>query len=480
MEFFDLASLTEWLHAHQKWLLVTIFLAAFFESLAIVGIIIPGIAILFALATIAGNTDINLFAVLAAGSLGAIAGDCLSFSLGYHYKNRLHHIYPFNRHPNAISKGHEFFLKHGMISVVIGRFVGPIRPVIPLVAGSLAMQPSHFISINILSALAWSPFYLLPGYWVGKSVDGLPPGYGDLARAMVLLIAIIWLSTMTMQLLWRRHCRQMQACPTAAYSQTQLIVFCSSGALMMALALIVSEPQLNAINLYVTEYLQAARISQLDPIVIFFTGFGTSKPVTVFSVCLIGWLFYKKQLPAALAFSTLMLLSPVLIFGLKALFNYPRPDIVSVLPAGTSFPSGHATISTMSMGYVCYLLLQNLKPEYHFRTIATISTFIIVMAFSRLYLGVHWLTDVIAGIALGIFVLIPTFGMQNKIKNQINSRNKQTTVSDKQPLSPKSLSLAALIALGLAYIIVVIPNFDDKKLAYQVRSSVASMETEEN
>lgn len=475
MEFFDPSNLSSWLHAHQKWLLFTIFLAAFFESLALVGILIPGVAILFALATIAGGSDINLLATLLAGFFGAVAGDCLSFFLGYHYKNRIHHLYPFNRYPNAINKGHEFFLKHGMISVVIGRFVGPIRPVIPLVAGTLAMQPSHFVSINILSALAWSPVYLLPGYWVGKSVEGIPSGYADLAKVGVILLGLIWLATMVMQRLWQSHRNQMQANPKQVFSSIQLFTFAACGSIMIASALIVTEPQFNPINRYVTDFLQDARITQLDPLIIFFTGYGTSKPVALFTVCLVAWLVFKRQIASAAAFTILMILSPVLIFGLKAFFNYPRPEIVAILPAGTSFPSGHSTIATMTLGFACYLLLQVLQPKYHFRTIVSFTGFIILMAFSRLYLGVHWLTDVIAGIALGIFVLIPTFGLQLKLKNATHSSKPKGEVT-----SPKALGLAVVVSLTLAYLVVVVPKFDDKQRAYEVRTPVAGINRGEN
>ncbi|MCW8886748.1 MAG: hypothetical protein OQK12_16095, partial [Motiliproteus sp.] len=61
-------------------------------------------------------------------------------------------------------------------SVVIGRFVGPVRPVVPFVAGMLSMKPALFVSINLISALAWAPVYILPGYLLGETAEGVFDG----------------------------------------------------------------------------------------------------------------------------------------------------------------------------------------------------------------------------------------------------------------------------------------------------------------
>jgi undecaprenyl-diphosphatase len=69
-----------------------------------------------------------------------------------------------------LRNGEAFFYRHGGKSVLFGRFVGPVRPVIPVVAGMLGMGPAHFAVLNVLSAIGWALVYILPGVFFGTSL----------------------------------------------------------------------------------------------------------------------------------------------------------------------------------------------------------------------------------------------------------------------------------------------------------------------
>ena len=150
--------LTTWVAGNPGWLVFALFATALIESLAIAGIIVPGVAMLFAFA---GKTGIPLSEALIWAGLGAVAGDVLSFSIGRLLKGRLDAVWPLSRYPGLIAKGENFFRAHGGKSVIIGRFVGPIRPVIPMVAGALHMPWRTFITFNLLSAVGWALVYIL-------------------------------------------------------------------------------------------------------------------------------------------------------------------------------------------------------------------------------------------------------------------------------------------------------------------------------
>ena len=167
----SLTDLTSWLEVHQQWIIYAIAITAFLESLALVGIVIPGIALLFAVAAAAGAVNIPLLPLLGAAFCGAVLGDTLSFFIGRHFHHSIKRLPPFTSHPQWITKGEQFFQRYGLFSVAIGRFVGPIRPILPLIAGMLEMQPSRFIGINLISAMGWAPLYLLPGYLMGSAAD---------------------------------------------------------------------------------------------------------------------------------------------------------------------------------------------------------------------------------------------------------------------------------------------------------------------
>ena len=167
-------------------------LLAFVESLALVGIFTPGIAILAGASLAAGAAGIPLSALLFAGWLGAVLGDGVSFLVGHRYGPALREREAAHRYARWLERGDHFFARHGVTGVVIGRFLGPLRPVIPITAGMLGMDPRLFLTVNLASALAWSPAYLLPGYLVGASVGhalSLPAGW---PLALVCAVAALW------------------------------------------------------------------------------------------------------------------------------------------------------------------------------------------------------------------------------------------------------------------------------------------------
>lgn len=130
------------------------------------------------LAVLTGHGATQLSTALLMAFLGAVSGDGLSFWLGKHFKDRIHHIWPFSRYPKVLQSGTRFFETHGGKSVIIGRFIGPIRPIIPMVAGALNMSAKRFFIYNASSAIVWAPMYVLPGFLVGASLQldvKLPP-----------------------------------------------------------------------------------------------------------------------------------------------------------------------------------------------------------------------------------------------------------------------------------------------------------------
>lgn len=189
-----LQSLSLWLDTHQDWILVCVAIIAFVESLAIAGIIVPGVAFLMMAGMAAGNANIDLLPLLLAGGIGASLGDGLSFWLGYHYQEHIRRSAIVQRYDHFFKKGEAYFAKHGAVSVLVGRFVGPLRPVIPMIAGMMGMPSKQYISINLLSAIAWAPFYLLPGYYLGKHAKTLdiPPAYGIAGVVIIALAALLY------------------------------------------------------------------------------------------------------------------------------------------------------------------------------------------------------------------------------------------------------------------------------------------------
>lgn len=197
--------LITWLHIHPNAGLLITFLIAFTESLAIIGSIIPGSVTMTAIGILAGSGVLRIDLTLIAASLGAIAGDSVSYFIGYYFRDRLSTIWPFSRYPNILSYGQIYFEKHGGKSVLIGRFVGPLRSIIPVIAGMMAMPNMRFLMTNIISGIAWAFLYVTPGILIGTASHELSP---ERATQLVLLILIslvgIWLLSLGMKALFLR------------------------------------------------------------------------------------------------------------------------------------------------------------------------------------------------------------------------------------------------------------------------------------
>ena len=132
------------LAGHPAWTLTVICLAAFLEAIAVIGTFVPGSTAMFLAGALVGTGSLSLGWALLSAIAGAIAGDGISFWIGKRYKARIVQLWPFRTHPQVLDAGHRFFQKHGAKSVVFARFIGPLRAIVPVVAGMLGMTPTRF------------------------------------------------------------------------------------------------------------------------------------------------------------------------------------------------------------------------------------------------------------------------------------------------------------------------------------------------
>ncbi len=187
-----LQQLLQWVSAYPGWTGVVVCITAFAESLAIVGVIVPGVAILFGVGALIGAGALDFWHMVSWAAAGAVLGDGLSYWIGKRYQTQLTNTWPFNKHPKSLEKGTAFFQRYGGKSVAMGRFFGPIRAVIPLVAGMMNMPSNRFLIANILSALAWAPAYLLPGMAFGASMELASEVALSLVILLVTLVISLW------------------------------------------------------------------------------------------------------------------------------------------------------------------------------------------------------------------------------------------------------------------------------------------------
>jgi membrane protein DedA with SNARE-associated domain len=157
---------------HQAWGVPIVFALAFCESFAFVSLLVPATGILLGVGALIAAAELGFWPMWAAAALGAIAGDWLAYWFAFHFKDRVLQTWPLANNAELVGRGVAFFKKWGMIAVFVGRFFGPLRAVVPLIAGLNAMPRLKFQIANVASAAVWAAGILLPGFvGVGSLMD---------------------------------------------------------------------------------------------------------------------------------------------------------------------------------------------------------------------------------------------------------------------------------------------------------------------
>lgn len=154
---------------HESWAMPIAFLVAFGESFAFFSLLWPGTAILVGISALlaASGMEIgSLWPAIVAAGLGGSLGYALSYWIGHYFKDSIANIWPFSSHPELIPQGKEFFERYGAFGVFLGHFFGPVRAVIPVVAGMFGMRQLYFQLANVLSAFIWAAGVIAPAFFL--------------------------------------------------------------------------------------------------------------------------------------------------------------------------------------------------------------------------------------------------------------------------------------------------------------------------
>ncbi|MGF6771481.1 membrane protein DedA with SNARE-associated domain/membrane-associated phospholipid phosphatase [Paraburkholderia sp. GAS199] len=414
------------LAGHPAWTLTVVFLAAFLEAIAVIGTFIPGSTAMFFAGALAGTGSLSLGWALAWAVAGAIAGDGLSFWLGSRYKDRIVQLWPFCKHPQILDAGHHFFQKHGAKSVVFARFIGPLRAIVPVVAGMLGMSPARFYAMNVLSALLWAPAHILPGVVFGASVLLAGAVSFRLVVVIALLVGIVWLSFRAAGFLlshasawssaaglhlgdWAcrhpgpvgRFARKMldPEQPDASSVVVTSLIVLASGALFFGVAKdVVSGDPLTRVDLSVYQFLQSVRTPWGDTVLAGLATLGSVATLGALVVTVVIWMLWERRWRTIGYWLAAVVFSQLLIFALQFAMHRAPPD--EMLANAYVFPSNHVAATVIVYGFLAFLLARRVG-TLEGVLVSTVSTVVvIVIALAGLYFGRYWVSDAIGGAAL--------------------------------------------------------------------------------
>ncbi|TVU73815.1 bifunctional DedA family/phosphatase PAP2 family protein [Cobetia crustatorum] len=473
-----LATLTHWLDPttlmavlsdHPIALISIIGLVSLLESLAIIGLLVPGVVILTAGASLAGHLELSLPLLLISGALGAIIGDGVSFWLGVRYRDQLPGRWPFSRHPEWLDHGQQFFHRHGSWSIAFGRFVGPVRPIIPLVAGMLNMPAAKFFLVNGLSALAWSPAYLLPGYLLGQtwqSLFTLPDGANGLliGFACGLILCAFAFSFLRRQLGREGRLYHWLACRMRKTSSGRRLWWqlrhpdpegeFPLASMALLIFAVISVPAMSLTALAHPEPWWIDRVAAslaislnalvpnnfLHQVSLILSQLGDGSGMAALVAPWLLWLLLKRRHAAWLHLTAAWVGIACANTVLKYLIQRPRPGTPAFLEGSMSFPSAHTAGAVAVFGLAAAFIAER-QPSSRRRWIywGAIALCTLI-GLSRITLGVHYLSDILGGACLGLLVCA-------LVRISYPAFVRQPSVPATQPLPVLWLSAISLLLL---------------------------------
>lgn len=384
MEFFN--QFLAFLETNSSWLGLSIFLIAFLECLALVGLIMPGVVMMFAVTALAGKINMPLWQVILWAWAGGLLGDFLSYLLGYKLKNNVQKLPLLRNHPQWLEQAEVYFNRFGVIGLFIGRFVGPLRPLLPMTAGMLKMNSVTFSAVSIIAAFGWAVGYSAPAWLVGAAIDTAVPEhfwwqFAWIASGIALLLAVALIGTVR-QKLW-----------------THFAVICS--ATLLLISILFGWRYLNSFDLHIQNLTQLARSVELDKLMVIITRIADVKTQLIVIATLCAFLLFYKHYRALIFSLGTIGIAVTTNTVLKFIFQRPRPELLLEPYSGYSLPSGHTSASFAFFLVLGVLISRGQIPRGRILCLMLAVAPAIAVGISRIYLGAHWPSDVIAGAMVG-------------------------------------------------------------------------------
>lgn len=426
--------LSSFFETHVYWAQAAAFIVAFAESLPIIGTIVPGSLTMTLLGIFVGRGTIPVSTTLMFATLGAIFGDILGFWVGKYYNEGLRKIWPFSKRPHWLTAGEKFFTRHGGKSILIGRFVGPVRSTVPLIAGLLKFSWGRFLLAALPAALLWAIAYLMPGVLIGAISLELPKGktfeFTMIGLGVIILLWVIfWLIQRFFYLIASYINRGIDALwswcsehhgsrllirgiqnrnnPLDHHQLTMTLLAFTFALLFLILrANVILHTSLLGLNQPVFSLMQSLRTAHADNVFVCLSILCENYVLLPLGFVIAVGFALQKNWRMCLHLLALMFLTAGAIGFFKHLYYSARPIGLMIYNPSSSFPSGHATLAVSIFGFLAFYCAQCLNRQWRWIPYTIAGALMLLVGFSRIYLGIHWLTDVGGGFLLGASILL--------------------------------------------------------------------------
>lgn len=419
-----------WIAAHPVLAGAVVFLIAFCDAVIILGAIVPALPLLFAVGVLIGLGQISGPYAVACTALGALAGDALSYWIGRRWGDRLRGIWPFSRYPQLLDRGEIMFRRNAFKSILVARYVGAIRPFVPAIAGMMKMPVPRYLQASSIAAISWALLFLAPGWVLGEAYDAVAAVAGRLVMVLALVgvvLGVVWAivlygyrwsaarmdSWLAGLLRWyQRHPTlgrysvavfdpsRRESVPLAMLALMLLLLGWCWFALLMA---VVAHGEPLALDLAVHEAMLALRNPLADYPMAALASLGAWQVLMPATAAGMAYLIWRRRWMAAGHWLAALAFGYALTELLGTTVDVVRPPNAS---SGFGFPSVSVTMATITFGFFAVLIGRELPGRTRVWPYLLSGVIVSLIGFARIYLGAHWLSDVIGGMLFGIFWLL--------------------------------------------------------------------------
>jgi undecaprenyl-diphosphatase len=436
-----------------KWTYLLVGVLAFLETGAFIGLVAPGETSVIAGGVIAGQGQISLLALIGIVWACALAGDLTSYYLGRRLGREwlLRHGGRVGITEARLGQVEGFFQRRGGVTILIGRFIGLVRALAPFVAGTANMPLRTFLPYDVVGSGAWSATFSVLGYLFWQSFDRLTTyvsrgllAFGTvvaLGAALVVLVQLrrdaekrervkawlrareakpgVGLLVRVARPVWRhvlrpaagavdgaaRFVRQRLTPGQLGLELTTLLALLLVGIFaFVALGEAVLAPGTPRIDRMAADAAREVTLGVMTDVVKVFTELGSFPVAATAVVATAAWAASRRRFAAAIALVAGMALSYAAVHVAKAAFDRPRP-LGGIVDADlSSYPSGHSAYAVALVACATVLVLAGAHWALRFAAVTVAAVLAGLVGASRVYLHVHFLTDALGGLALGVAI----------------------------------------------------------------------------
>jgi membrane protein DedA with SNARE-associated domain/membrane-associated phospholipid phosphatase len=435
------------------WTYLAVGLLAFLETGAFLGFIAPGETAVIVGGLVAGQGQISLLALIAIVWACCLLGDFTSYELGRRKGRRwlLKHGERLKITEDRLDQVEKLLASHGAVMIIVGRFLGFVRPLSPFIAGASRMPLKRFLPYDVLAAGAWAITFCTLGFLFWRSINQLTTyvsrglfALGTLVALIAAIVALIhlrrspearakvrdWIDERDDRPGWSvlakisRPVWHMVLKPAAAVADfsarfTQARVTPGNLGLelttLLALALVgafsfffLGDVVLNTpdprIDRWAADIAEQLRMDQLVSVAKVVTEIGSS-PVTATLTALTAVFAAVRRRPVdALSLVVGWLVVFALVHFTKTAYDRARPPAGLVETFNQAFPSGHSAYAVALIACATVLVRAGVGWAVRIAAITVAVVLVVVVGVTRIYLRAHFLTDVLGGIALALSI----------------------------------------------------------------------------